>query len=332
MGKVGRNDPCPCGSGKKYKRCCERSGPVAGDVAPGSKAGYHPRGAPVPYDPSLTPPVPPWVTPQTIRYPPVGRCIYCDADTYEPGTSRRLGDEHIIPEGLGGHLLLPEASCKACEAITSGFEGQCLQRGFGPMRLYLNMPSKRPKDRPTTLPVIVNSTPTQDGVWAEVPVHMYPVMVPAFQYNRPVMLGGPGIGTGYDTIKFHCLLSPLDLDRRVEVIRRHLNVDRVQLRWDLAWCWQVLRMVAKIAHGYLSAEVGHGKFSPLLLPSILHNDPKEITRFVGQLDEKEDRSVSGHSIGRGIVRIEDRNYHVVRLRLFGAYGLPEYVAVTGEVL
>ena len=21
-GKVGRNDPCPCGSGKKYKHCC----------------------------------------------------------------------------------------------------------------------------------------------------------------------------------------------------------------------------------------------------------------------------------------------------------------------
>ncbi len=23
MAKTGRNDPCPCGSGKKYKRCCE---------------------------------------------------------------------------------------------------------------------------------------------------------------------------------------------------------------------------------------------------------------------------------------------------------------------
>ena len=23
-GKIGRNDPCPCGSGKKYKQCCER--------------------------------------------------------------------------------------------------------------------------------------------------------------------------------------------------------------------------------------------------------------------------------------------------------------------
>jgi len=22
MAAIGRNDPCPCGSGKKYKRCC----------------------------------------------------------------------------------------------------------------------------------------------------------------------------------------------------------------------------------------------------------------------------------------------------------------------
>ncbi|MHB1276244.1 MAG: SEC-C metal-binding domain-containing protein [Candidatus Humimicrobiaceae bacterium] len=22
--KLGRNDPCPCGSGKKYKKCCAR--------------------------------------------------------------------------------------------------------------------------------------------------------------------------------------------------------------------------------------------------------------------------------------------------------------------
>jgi len=22
VNKIGRNDPCPCGSGKKYKKCC----------------------------------------------------------------------------------------------------------------------------------------------------------------------------------------------------------------------------------------------------------------------------------------------------------------------
>ena len=24
VAKIGRNDPCPCGSGKKYKQCCGR--------------------------------------------------------------------------------------------------------------------------------------------------------------------------------------------------------------------------------------------------------------------------------------------------------------------
>jgi hypothetical protein len=25
MARAGRNEPCPCGSGQKYKRCCETS-------------------------------------------------------------------------------------------------------------------------------------------------------------------------------------------------------------------------------------------------------------------------------------------------------------------
>lgn len=28
--KVGRNDPCPCGSGKKYKQCCAKNKQPAG--------------------------------------------------------------------------------------------------------------------------------------------------------------------------------------------------------------------------------------------------------------------------------------------------------------
>ena len=28
--KIGRNDPCPCGSGRKYKRCCGAAKPVDG--------------------------------------------------------------------------------------------------------------------------------------------------------------------------------------------------------------------------------------------------------------------------------------------------------------
>lgn len=39
--KVGRNDPCPCGSGKKYKKCCEKKSYLqrkSTSVLTGSKA------------------------------------------------------------------------------------------------------------------------------------------------------------------------------------------------------------------------------------------------------------------------------------------------------
>jgi hypothetical protein len=37
--KIGRNDPCPCGSGKKYKKCHGAAVPVAAAPAKPSGAG-----------------------------------------------------------------------------------------------------------------------------------------------------------------------------------------------------------------------------------------------------------------------------------------------------
>jgi hypothetical protein len=34
MAKIGRNDPCPCGSGKKYKRCCLNPEPARAEGNP----------------------------------------------------------------------------------------------------------------------------------------------------------------------------------------------------------------------------------------------------------------------------------------------------------
>lgn len=42
VAKIGRNDPCPCGSGKKVKQCCEQIGAVLGQAAP---ANFHPQQA-----------------------------------------------------------------------------------------------------------------------------------------------------------------------------------------------------------------------------------------------------------------------------------------------
>lgn len=37
---IGRNDPCPCGSGKKYKKCCiDKAGPITQMPVPASGDG-----------------------------------------------------------------------------------------------------------------------------------------------------------------------------------------------------------------------------------------------------------------------------------------------------
>ncbi|WP_422394000.1 SEC-C metal-binding domain-containing protein [Pontivivens ytuae] len=40
--KLGRNDPCPCGSGRRYKRCC-----LKGDRYDGSNRHHYFQRAPV---------------------------------------------------------------------------------------------------------------------------------------------------------------------------------------------------------------------------------------------------------------------------------------------
>ena len=37
MEKTGRNDTCPCGSGKKYKSCCLEKSQAAGSSLPGTR-------------------------------------------------------------------------------------------------------------------------------------------------------------------------------------------------------------------------------------------------------------------------------------------------------
>ena len=49
MAKIGRNEPCPCGSGKKYKQCClakdevARSAPTVAAQAADHLPHHHPR-------------------------------------------------------------------------------------------------------------------------------------------------------------------------------------------------------------------------------------------------------------------------------------------------
>jgi Carbohydrate-binding module 48 (Isoamylase N-terminal domain) len=55
----------------------------------------------------------------------------------------KLGDEHIIPLAFGGNLLLPEASCRACEKITSRIETHCIEQMVRDTREHLGLTARR---------------------------------------------------------------------------------------------------------------------------------------------------------------------------------------------
>ena len=88
---------------------------------------------------------------------PIGRCIYCRALESVPGSGERLHEEHILAEGLGGTLILREASCVECENKIKQSEGKILRTSlFAPRarlirHLFLDLvacwPTKNPSLR-----------------------------------------------------------------------------------------------------------------------------------------------------------------------------------------
>ena len=92
----------------------------------------------------------------TTRLESVGECVYC-------GAKDGLSDEHIVPFGLGGNIVLPDASCQSCVKITSAFEGRVLGGFMHRARTTGKFPTRRPRKRPTTH----NVTLLRDGAAIE---------------------------------------------------------------------------------------------------------------------------------------------------------------------
>jgi hypothetical protein len=92
-------------------------------------------------------------------------CIYCNS-------LGRLTDEHAIPFGLGGRIVLKKASCVTCQVETGRLEQRLLRGLWRPYRHYLGL-SSRSRDFPSRYPVKVKfaSGLVVDG---EVPAEQYP--------------------------------------------------------------------------------------------------------------------------------------------------------------
>ncbi len=263
--------------------------------------------------------------PHTHRLTPVGACIYCGA------TEGRLTEEHIIPKGLGGTLVLPQASCDACAATTSLFEMRVLRGFLDRGRQAMGIKGRKAHKR--AVPDTLTQTfiqPDESTVEREVPwnegikvMHLPVFVLPAFLDPRKPM--DPHIQKleimALDTLHFGMGQGELVREYQAQGVQFEDRLD----------VWAFVRLLAKIAHGYHVAI--HGMFplqeSPLV-PIVL-GQRSDALNWIG--NTLEDPLPSGgsalHLIQHLPLEADDGGRGTaVRIKLFATDPTPTYVLAT----
>lgn len=262
-----------------------------------------------------------------MTYAPVGQCIYCGAKEWSEQRSRKLGDEHIVPEGLGGRIILPEASCKRCEEITSNFELECLRGAYYTVRVQKGLGKRKRR-----VPRFVNLQVRKNGkaIWQSVPIEKYPAMAVTLLFDKPEILsdcapvekqlsGGVAIGI---LPSFGQLLRPYWPENEVSWVPPRNTATSEHLG----------RMLAKIAHSYAVAEVGVDGFKPFLKDIVLGTDTRCLGHYVGGVRDIPQAIDDVYDLRLATVKsTANREYLMVTIRLLSdVQGMPEYWIVVGE--
>lgn len=256
------------------------------------------------------------------RLPPVGRCIYCRATEYTPGSKRKLSDEHIVGEGLGSRLILREASCNDCAEKTRAVEGAILRTLLWAPRRQLKLRGKRrpriEKDYPVTAIVAGRD------VVLRLPLEAHPTCLLMVKLNAPRLLLP---ARSYSPIQGAWALELNDFN---EMVRRGMPHFTSPALDTLKFC----QLLAKIAHGYAVSIFGLDNFHPLL-PEFIRREFAtnekwpDCYNLVGGDPTEYGPSEPLHVLGWGVAPTGGVDYLVVAIRLFAALGAPVYHVVVG---
>lgn len=217
--------------------------------------------------------------PTTYRYPSVGACIYCGA------TSGRLTEEHIIPKGLGGTLVLPEASCDTCAKITSLFELHVMRGFMDRGRQAMGIKGRKQHKRPKETALDQTFIQLDESLFKqEVPVDqairvMHLPVLPLPGFLDPLHPPRPDAEqvdiVAVDTIQFRT--------DQFQAIRPHSAVG-VQIKDRMA-IWDFVRLLAKIAHGYQVATRGMFPLEESPLVPIILGTRRDARNWIGCIAE-----------------------------------------------
>ena len=213
-------------------------------------------------------------------YAPVNYCIYC-GDTNPP-----LTDEHIVPFALGGKLVLPKASCTKCQEVTKGITQTVARSMYGNLRMRLDAPTRRPKDRPTKLPLKLRDKFGNDRE-IKIPIKLWPRSYPVVLLPEPSILTGEEVKTLQVQIRDH----QEDIDALYA--SKFVRFDEKILLSPLIDAKTFCRQLAQIAHAHVVALIGSEYYQDFLIPIILDQslDAKTLFLFIGGVStDKEIRS------------------------------------------
>lgn len=249
-------------------------------------------------------------------YLPVGRCIYCGT------TEGPLDREHIVPFGLGGNLVLPASSCRACSGTTSAFEMSCLRAYLGKFRLRFGFPSRKGKFRPEDSIFKTTDGFGNQGHFA-LPPEKSPRILTFFRLQTAGLLSGVPASSSFEP----------------EPVVIYHGDDR----WAFETTWDVgeythadfCRLLAKIGHSYAIGDQGYDVVSQyeMLLPDLILGRRSDFGNLIGgyPADPPAEKS---QAFELQVVRGEQGGFEfiLVDVRLFGFMGTPKYHVVVGRRL
>ncbi|MCX6741432.1 MAG: hypothetical protein NTY61_03490 [Candidatus Parcubacteria bacterium] len=247
----------------------------------------------------------------------IGECIYCRKK------EGRIGDEHIIPYSLGGGFVLKNASCEACETITSKFERDAARWLWVAPRAYLKLPTRRKQNRKQNFPIGIEENGQEKIIY--IPIAEYGLVIFFHNFFSPAYITKKKYGNG---ISCRGLVFHREGGLNLKSLGEKYHTKRINFIIEHRPC-DFARLIAKIAYGFAVAEHGLEKIEDVyVLPAIL-NQIDDIGRWVGcDADfvapvSEQDIYVSGELKGREIF---------VRVRIFNKLKeAPTYLVVVGKL-
>ena len=221
-------------------------------------------------------------------------------------------------------MILPQSSCGPCADITKRFEQQVARHTFGNLRIKHKLPTRRPKERPTSIPIYA-----RDGSLTNqfIPISEHPA--PAFMFKclpAGILIDAP---PELDRMPYWEMVGTAASDSDLKAFNEKYGSNAVYRYKHIPD--QFARTLAKIAYGYAIAILGAETFEPFIQDVILGNSPNISYLVGGSSDIEPPVPNAGHLLGIIVRGPRNALLVVVTIRLFASTHTPSYHVVVGRI-